>query len=75
MNIPNKLCSLGVLFLCLGVMPAGAIMDGAGHDFFPVTAIFTSSASILGGQGLLVTYGINAGTITLTGGITASSGT
>ncbi|MEK7721735.1 MAG: hypothetical protein AAB359_05035, partial [Elusimicrobiota bacterium] len=71
----NKTCSLGVLLLCVSVMPAGAIMDGMGHDFFPVTAIFTSSASILGGQGLLVTYGINAGTITLTGGITASSGT
>ncbi|MEK7721003.1 MAG: hypothetical protein AAB359_01285, partial [Elusimicrobiota bacterium] len=56
-------------------MPARAIMDGQGHDFFPVTAIFTSSASVLGEQGLLVTYGINAGTITLTGGITASSGT
>ncbi|MEK7722485.1 MAG: hypothetical protein AAB359_08860, partial [Elusimicrobiota bacterium] len=67
MTILNKPRSLAFLLLCVSVMPARAIMDGAGHDFFPVTAIFTSSASVLGGQGLLVTYGINAGTITLTG--------
>ncbi|MEK7721869.1 MAG: hypothetical protein AAB359_05720, partial [Elusimicrobiota bacterium] len=60
----NKICFLAFMLLCVNVMPARAIMDGQGHDFFPVTAIFTSSASILGGQGLLVTYGINAGTIT-----------
>ncbi|MEK7721808.1 MAG: hypothetical protein AAB359_05410, partial [Elusimicrobiota bacterium] len=74
-KISRESCFLAFTLLCVSIMPARAIMDGQGHDFFPITAIFLSSASVLGGQGLLVSYGINAGTITLTGGITASSGT
>lgn len=68
-------CGICAAALLLCAAPALAVMDGLGHDIFPVTAIFNSSASVQGGQGLLVTYGIKAGTLTLTGGITASSGT
>jgi len=62
------------LLAITAVAPAYAIFDGDGHDIFPETAIFYSSASIMGEQGLLVNYGIAAGSVTLTGGITASSG-
>ncbi len=35
-----------VATLAFGAVPAHAVMDGAGHDFFPVAAIFTASATI-----------------------------
>ena len=55
--------------------PARAIVTGTGQDILPATVIMLSSASVHGDGGLLVDYGINAATVTLTGGITASSGT
>ncbi|HAT71681.1 MAG TPA: hypothetical protein DCS63_02565 [Elusimicrobia bacterium] len=50
-------------------------MNGRGQDIFPATAVFNSSASVMGGQGVLVKYGVKAASATLTGGITALSGT
>jgi len=63
------------VLLLLSAAPVRAIVDGAGQDIFPATVTMNSSATILGGGGLLVTYGITAASVTLTGGITASSGT
>ena len=70
-----KLYGFAAVFLFVAAVPARAIINGTGQDVFPETAIFNSSASVMGDQGLHVSYGIQAATITLTGGITASSAT
>ncbi len=63
------------VFLLQAAVPARAIVTGEGQNIFPDTVIINSSGSIHGDGGLLVDYGVKAATVTLTGGITAASGT
>mgnify|MGYP001559171657 CR=1 FL=1 len=57
-----------VATLAFGAVPAHAVMDGAGHDFFPVAAIFTASATIT------YTDAVNAG-LTVSSGLVVNNGT
>ena len=66
--------ALAMLLLPAALSPALAIMNGIGQDIFPVSAVFNSSASVMGGQGLLVKYGVKAASFTLAGGVSALNG-
>ncbi len=66
----NRMCEI-VFFGLLAFFPpspAHAVMDGAGHDFFPVAAIFTASATIT------YTNAENAG-LTISSGLVVNNGT
>ena len=59
-----------VVLSLLAASPARAIMNGSGQDIFPQTAVFYSSATIEGGGGLLVDFGIKAASAAFTSSVT-----
>ena len=60
---------IALILLAFGAPPAWGIMDGDGHDIFPVTAIFKSSATVLDSRG------VGSPSVNLAPGVVVSSET
>ena len=71
MNIVNKLYFWMLMLLSVWVTPAQAIMDGDGHDIFPITSIFYSTITVQGGSETLYSLQTASGIYVLAGAVNA----